>query len=78
MQEGDNYEEKFDSDEYDEYTLEIIIQTGSVEADVDISRAFMLDFIIYPISIGILLFGLQKRRSELANTAVDAELELQE
>ena len=78
LQEGESYEERFDSDEYDEYTLEIIIQTGSVEADVDISRAFMLDFIIYPISIGILLFGLQKRRSELANVAVDAELELKE
>jgi hypothetical protein len=34
----------------------------------------MVDFIIYPIGIAILLFGLQKRRVEQESAPIDAEI----
>ena len=68
----------FTSKEYDKYSVEITVSSGSVEADVDINRTLMLDFIIYPIGAAILLFGLQKRRNEIDVETIDAELELKE
>ena len=68
----------FTSKEYDKYSVEITVSSGSVEADVDINRTLMLDFIIYPIGAAILLFGLQKRRNEMDVETIDAELELKE
>lgn len=65
-----------ESKEYGEYRVEIIVDSGSIELDVDISRTMMLDFLIYPIGAAILIFGLQKRGVELANQSIDAELEL--
>ena len=65
-----------ESKEYGEYRVEIIVDSGSIKLDVDISRTMMLDFLIYPIGAAILIFGLQKRGVELANQSVDAELEL--
>ena len=68
----------FTSKEYDKYSVEITVSSGSVEADVDINRTLMLDFIIYPVGAAILLFGLQKRRNEMDVETIDAELELKE
>ena len=59
----------------DEYKLVIVLDSGSGEVDVDVKRALMLDFIIYPIGVAILIFGLQKRRSEIDSESIDAELE---
>ena len=67
-----------ESKEYGEYKIEITVDSGSVELDVDISRAMMLDFLIYPIGAAILIFGLQKRGIEQSNESIDAELELTE
>ena len=67
-----------ESKEYGEYKIEITVDSGSVELDVDISRAMMLDFLIYPIGAAILIFGLQKRGIEQSNESIDAELELSE
>ena len=67
-----------ESKEYGEYKIEITVDSGSVELDVDISRAMMLDFLIYPIGAAILIFGLQKRGIEQSNKSIDAELELSE
>ena len=53
----------------------IVLDSGSGEVDVDVKRALMLDFIIYPIGVAILIFGLQKRRSEIDSESIDAELE---
>ena len=53
----------------------IVLDSGSAEVDVDVKRALMLDFIIYPIGVAILIFGLQKRRSEIDSESIDAELE---
>ena len=52
-----------------------MLDSGSGEVDVDVKRALMLDFIIYPIGVAILIFGLQKRRSEIDSESIDAELE---
>ena len=65
-----------ESKEYGEYKVEIIVYSGAIELNVDISRTMMLDFLIYPIGAAILIFGLQKRGVELANQSIDAELEL--
>jgi len=67
-----------ESKEYGEYKIEITVDSGSVQLDVDISRAMMLDFLIYPIGAAILIFGLQKRGIEQSNKSFDAELELSE
>ena len=65
-----------ESKEYGEYRVEINVNSGSIELNVDISRTMMLDFLIYPIGAAILIFGLQKRGVDLANQSIDAELEL--
>ena len=65
-----------ESKEYGEYRVEINVDSGSIEVNVDITRTMMLDFLIYPIGAAILIFGLQKRGVELANQSIDAELEL--
>ena len=61
-----------ESKEYGGHKIEITVDSGSVELDVDISRAMMLDFLIYPIGAAILIFGLQKRRIEQSNKSIDA------
>ena len=66
------------SEEYGEYKIEIAVDSGSIELDVDINRALMLDFLIYPIGAAILIFGLQKRGIERSNMSIDAELESSE
>ena len=72
---GDETDEYFKSDNYDGYKLVITLDSGSGEVDVDVKRALMLDFVIYPIGAAILIFGLQKRRSESETASIDAELE---
>ena len=72
----ENLEEYFKADEYGEYKVEISLDSGSGAVDVDVKRALMLDFIIYPIGAAVLIYGLQKRRAEMNNGSVDAELEL--
>lgn len=67
-----------ESKEYGEYKIEITVDSGSIEVDVDVNRALMLDFLIYPIGAAILIFGLQKRRIEQSNMSIDAELESSE
>ena len=67
-----------ESKEYGEYRVEISLDSGSIELNVDISRTMMLDFIIYPIAAAILIFGLQKRGVEMTNQSIDAELESHE
>jgi hypothetical protein len=54
--------------------VSISIDWGEAEAEIDVKRVFMLDFIIYPIGIAILLFGLQKRRVEQESAPIDAEI----
>ena len=72
---GGETDDYFKSEAYDEYKLVIVLDSGSGEVDVDVKRALMLDFIIYPIGVAILIFGLQKRRSEIDSESIDAELE---
>ncbi len=67
-----------ESKEYGEYRIEITVDSGSIELNVDISRTMMLDFLIYPIAAAILIFGLQKRGAEMKNQSIDAELESHE
>ena len=67
-----------ESKEYGEYKIEITVDSGSIEVDVDVNRALMLDFLIYPIGAAILIFGLQKRGIEQSNMSIDAELESSE
>ena len=75
MSSGGETDDYFKSEAYDEYKLVIVLDSGSGEVDVDVKRALMLDFIIYPIGVAILIFGLQKRRSEIDSESIDAELE---
>lgn len=72
---GEETDDYFQSDEYDGYKLVITLDSGSGEVYVDVKRTLMLDFIIYPIGAAILIFGLQKRRNEIDNASIDAELE---
>ena len=58
-----------------EYNVEINLNAGGGQVDVDVKRVLMLDFIIYPIGAAILIYGLQKRRNELEMSSIDAELE---
>ena len=69
------YKESFESLEYAEYKVEISLDMGEGQVDVDVKRVLMLDFIIYPIGAAILIYGLQKRRNEFETGSIDAELE---
>ena len=65
----------YKSDEYDSYQIEVSLEAGAVEINADVKRVFMLDFVVYPIGAAILLYGLQKRRIELSDQSIDAELQ---
>ena len=69
------FKQYFESMEYAEYNVEINLNAGGGQVDVDVKRVLMLDFIIYPIGAAILIYGLQKRRNELEMSSIDAELE---
>ena len=71
---GEQLKYTFDSQDSGSYQATITIDNGEAEAEIDIKRVLMLDFIIYPIGIAILLFGLQKRRAEQESAPVDAEI----
>ena len=71
---GEQLKYTFDSKDSGSYQATITIDNGEAEAEIDIKRVLMLDFIIYPIGIAILLFGLQKRRVEQESAPVDAEI----
>ena len=69
------FKQYFESMEYAEYNVDINLNAGEGQVDVDVKRVLMLDFIIYPIGAAILIYGLQKRRNELETSSIDAELE---
>jgi hypothetical protein len=71
---GEQFSYTFESKDSGSYQATITIDNGEAEAEIDIKRVFMLDFIIYPIGSAILLFGLQKRRVEQESVPVDAEI----
>ena len=71
---GEQLKYTFDSKDSGSYQATITIDNGEAEAEIDIKRVLMLDFIVYPIGIAILLFGLQKRRVEQESAPVDAEI----
>ena len=72
--EGEKFTYTFDSKESGSLPVAISIDWGIAEAEIDVKRVLMLDFIIYPIGLAILLFGLQKRRIEQESAPVDAEI----
>ncbi len=74
LMKGEQFSYTFDSKDSGSYQATITIDNGEAEAEIDIKRVLMLDFIIYPIGIAILLFGLQKRRVEQESAPVDAEI----
>jgi hypothetical protein len=74
LMEGEKFTYTFDSKESGSLPVAISIDWGAAEAEIDVKRVFMLDFIIYPIGIAILLFGLQKRRVEQESVPIDAEI----
>ena len=74
LMKGEQLKYTFDSKDSGSYQATITIDNGEAEAEIDIKRVLMLDFIIYPIGIAILLFGLQKRRVEQESAPVDAEI----
>ena len=74
LMKGEQLKYTFDSKDSGSYQATITIDNGEAEAEIDIKRVLMLDFIIYPIGIAILLFGLQKRRVEQESAPVDAEV----
>lgn len=74
LMEGEKFTYAFDSKDSGSLPVSISIDWGEAEAEIDVKRVFMLDFIIYPIGIAILLFGLQKRRVEQESAPIDAEI----
>ena len=74
LMEGEKFTYTFDSKDSGSLPVSISIDWGEAEAEIDVKRVFMLDFIIYPIGIAILLFGLQKRRVEQESAPIDAEI----
>lgn len=74
LMKGEQLKYTFDSKDSGSYQATITIDNGEADAEIDIKRVLMLDFIIYPIGIAILLFGLQKRRVEQESAPVDAEI----
>ena len=74
LMEGEKFSHTFDSKDSGSYSATIYIDGGEAEVNIDVKRVFMLDFIIYPIGIAILLFGLQKRRVEQESAPIDAEI----
>tara|TARA_Y100000768_G_C23783720_1_gene589262 strand:+ start:164 stop:679 length:516 start_codon:yes stop_codon:yes gene_type:complete len=74
LMEGEKFTYTFDSKESGSLPVTISIDWGEAEAEIDVKRVLMLDFIIYPIGIAILLFGLQKRRIEKESAPIDAEI----
>ena len=74
LMEGEKFTYTFDSKDSGSLPVSISIDWGAAEAEIDVKRVFMLDFIIYPIGIAILLFGLQKRRVEQESSPIDAEI----
>lgn len=74
LMEGEKFSYTFDSKDTGSYPATIYIDDGEAEVKIDVKRVFMLDFIIYPIGIAILLFGLQKRRVEQESAPIDAEI----
>ena len=74
LMEGEKFTYTFDSKDSGSLPVSISIDWGAAEAEIDVKRVFMLDFIIYPIGIAILLFGLQKRRVEQESAPIDAEI----
>ncbi len=75
LTEGDSYEHNYKSKSLGSHDAEIILESGEASAEIDISRVFLLDFIVYPLGAALLLFGLQKRRENMKSEAVDAELD---
>jgi len=74
LMEGEKFTYTFDSKESGSLPVAISIDWGVAEAEIDVKRVLMFDFIIYPIGIAILLFGLQKRRVEQESAPIDAEI----
>lgn len=73
--EGDEKSDKISVKESGEHTTTITIKQGDGEVYVDIERVLFLDFIVYPIGAGILMFGLHKRKEENLDKTLDADLE---
>jgi len=71
---GEKFTYTFDSKDSGSLPVSISIDWGAAEAEIDVKRVLMLDFIIYPIGIAILLFGLQKRRFDQESAPIDAEI----
>ena len=74
LMEGEKFSYTFDSKSSGSYQATIFIDAGEAEVNIDVKRVFMLDFVIYPIGLAILLFGLQKRRVEQESAPIDAEI----
>ena len=55
LMEGEKFTYTFDSKDSGSLPVSISIDWGAAEAEIDVKRVFMLDFIIYPIGIAICL-----------------------
>jgi len=72
---GDSASIDFEADEKGFYSYTVEFTEGSGEVVVDVDRKLLIDFIIYPLGIVCLIFGLSKRRDEKMNESIDAVLE---
>lgn len=62
-----------ESSGYYSYTVEFLQGEGDVYVDVD--RQLLIDFVVYPLGVLCLVFGLYKRRDEKMGESIDAVLE---
>jgi len=71
---SDDFSFTFKAKDSGTYQGKVMIDSGEAQADIDVNRILMLDYIIYPIGVAILLFGIQKRREDKNSEVMDAEI----
>tara|TARA_B100000767_G_C19570189_1_gene452864 strand:+ start:48 stop:548 length:501 start_codon:yes stop_codon:yes gene_type:complete len=71
---GDSTQINFEAEQKGFYTYSITFSQGEGEVLVDVDRQLLFDFIIYPLGIICLVFGIAKRRDEQSKETLDAVL----
>ena len=72
---GESVSIVFEADEKSFYSYSVNFTEGSGDVFVDVDRKLLFDFIIYPLGIFCVIFGLAKRKDEKMNESIDAVLE---
>lgn len=71
---GDEKVIPFEAEEKGFYTYTVEFSEGSGELLVDVDRKLLLDFLIYPLGIICMVFGMAKRKDEQSKESIDAVL----